>query len=613
MNNKSPKKKSKTRTNKSSSQKTSQRQDKSQSKPQIKSVRKNIPDRYSIKKSSEGSHIICLESPNLSVRIEKGKVFSENSGRKANDRTIFLDGACDAAPFIDVKRQVYNLDHHTGVVRSFTLSTCEQAAILVMKGLDLTEKNWNIWANDPDLDTVLAIWVLLNHVHLNDEDYSTISEILPILRLEGLIDGIGLELNHFTAFPKKLQEETNAKIEILRKKEIAVKKSGKWEESDFIEYTIQVLKKIDELVYHPEDFKDFKGLDELARVELDDKNSAVVYRADMGIYEIEQHLNKMYGKNPGLIVLQKRDGHYTLRKSDIFTPLDMNLIYDRLNLYDKNVSGKIPKNRWGGAGDIGGSPRTTGTYLNPSEIADIIRESFYKPNFLEKLVRISWTTFLGVGLAILGWICLGFWKFSDAFGFWILESFGLPLEIYTVVTVLYTTTLFFAIGRKIPWFYGMRIPAGNDWWLFFPITFLGALMGGAWIPLIGIVDAVPGISNILMLLSLPIAVEVLFRGIIHGQLVRMFRIQKSGGEWFVSTPVIISAMIYALAVVLSPVHFTFPIESFLGDFAWVSQMLGGFVFGLSAGLCRERSESIIPVVGFHFACILLVSLIQFVG
>lgn len=578
--------------------------------PSKKVASKKLPDRYSIKKSSEDSYITCLESPNLSVRIEKGKVFSESSARKSAERSIFLDGACDSPPFLDTKRQIYNLDHHTGVVRSFTLSTCEQAAILVLKGLDLGEKNWNIWANDPDLDTVLAIWILLNHVHLSDEGSSAIGNILPVLRLEGLIDGLGLELMYFTAFPKKLLEETNDKIDLLRKKEVSIKKSGKWEESNFLDYTLQALKRIDELIYHPEDFKDFKGLDELARIEIDEKTSAVVYSANMGIYEIEQHLNKVYGKNPGLIILQKSVGHYTIRKSDIFTPLDMNYIYDKLNLYDRNVSGRLPSNRWGGAGEIGGSPRETGTYLDPQEIAEITREAIHKPNFLEQLVRISWTGFLGLGIAILGWISIGFWKFSDSYGNWILESYGLPLEIYTGLLISYTAILFFLISWKRPWLYGVRIPTGNDWWFFFPGIFLGAVMGGAWIPDMDLSEAVSGFFNIFMLLLLPVFVEILFRGVLHGQLIELYRIQKPGGTWFISLPVLSTAVIYAMVVLFSPVHFAFPLENYLGGFAWIGQMAGGLVFGLSAGLCRERSESLVPVIGFHFACILLVSLIQ---
>ena len=64
---------------------------------------------------------------------------------------------------MDHERQVYNFDHHEGCVRAFTLASCEQTLVMYMKGLDLQGREWNIFANEPDLDTILAIWILLNH------------------------------------------------------------------------------------------------------------------------------------------------------------------------------------------------------------------------------------------------------------------------------------------------------------------------------------------------------------------------------------------------------------------------------------------------------------------
>ena len=152
-----------------------------------------LPDRYSVKELEEGKVLSCLEAPNISVRIERGKSVSGANARKAGERTIFLDGAAQSEPFMDHERQVYNLDHHDGVERSFTLATCEQALVLVRKGLNLSDKKWTIWANDPDLDTVLAVWILLNHMHLRKGDAPVYRAIVPLIRVEGIIDGLGLE------------------------------------------------------------------------------------------------------------------------------------------------------------------------------------------------------------------------------------------------------------------------------------------------------------------------------------------------------------------------------------------------------------------------------------
>lgn len=576
-----------------------------------KNNNKKIPDRYILKKSHEGNYITCLESPNIIVRIQKGKVFSESSAKRSPERTIFLDGACDSPPFLDLKRQIYNLDHHTGIIRSFTLSTCEQAAILVLKGLELVDKNWFVWANDPDLDTVLAIWVLLNHNYLFNKDEDTqINSIIPILRLEGLIDALGLELTHFSAFPKKLLEETTQKIDLLRKKEVQLKSQGKWESMDFHEYTVQILKKIDELIFHPDTFKDFKGFEELARCELDDKLSAVVYNADMGIYEIEQRLNRVYGRNPGLIILQKSPGHYTIRKSDLFTPLDMNHIYDKLNWYDKNVNGKHPNNRWGGAGEIGGSPRETGTALTPTELVEIIQETYRKPNLLERIIRISGIAFLGLGLPVLGWLLISIFKISESFYYLLLEYKGLP-PLYSILIVsIYSFSVFAIIGLKKYWFFGMKYPSGKDWWLFFPGFLLGASFNGTWIPPLKEGGLDLGIS-LLFCLILPFFNELLFRGVIHSLLAKIFKVQVAGGDWFVSYPVIIGSVVYALTVLFFPIHS----ESFFGSVVGYShyflQGIGALVLGFFSGICRERSESILPGAAFHILSVSFIWLILF--
>jgi hypothetical protein len=96
-----------------------------------------LPERYSIKSNGDERVLICLEAPNLNVHIEPGLVINASMARKSPSGTIFLDGVAQCEPFMDHERQVYNLDHHEGCVRAFTLATCEQTLVMYMKGLDL--------------------------------------------------------------------------------------------------------------------------------------------------------------------------------------------------------------------------------------------------------------------------------------------------------------------------------------------------------------------------------------------------------------------------------------------------------------------------------------------
>ena len=166
------------------------------------------------------------------IRVDRDLSLTTGAARKADGGTIFLDGVAQSAPFLDRERRVYNLDHPEGCVRPFTLSTCEQALVLVARGMDLREKPWQFYTNDPYLDVVLAVWVLCNSMHLQGEDSSIRSAVVPLVRLEGLIDSHGLELYELSAYPRQAVDEITGSLESLRESELQLKADGKWGETD---------------------------------------------------------------------------------------------------------------------------------------------------------------------------------------------------------------------------------------------------------------------------------------------------------------------------------------------------------------------------------------------
>src|SRR5437762_10574181 len=153
-----------------------------------------LPGRYRIKQDTTGAVLTCVEAPTVSVRVQRGLTVTAAAARSAAPGSIFLDGAAQGEPFLDPKREVYNLDHHEGCVRSFLLATCEQSMVLIRKGLDLRKRDWTVYANDADLDTVLAIWVLLNHLRLDDRGTATRPRAMPPARLQGVSDGQGRDM-----------------------------------------------------------------------------------------------------------------------------------------------------------------------------------------------------------------------------------------------------------------------------------------------------------------------------------------------------------------------------------------------------------------------------------
>jgi membrane protease YdiL (CAAX protease family) len=527
--------------------------------------------------------------------------------RNAAPGSIFLDGAAQGQPFLDPKREVYNLDHHQGCVRAFTLATCEQAMVLIRNGLDLRQRDWTVHANDADLDTVLAIWVLLNHLRLNDASGETRARIMPLLRLEGAIDAHGLELQDLCALPPSLLAETEDWIAQLREQELAFKARGRWLGLGLVEYTAELLRAVDGLVYPPQQFDDVEEVEELARTGIAGDSIAIVCRATVGIYEVERQLRRLHGKRLGVIALQTSASTYSLRQVDPYLPATLAQVYTLLNLVDPAAGGYRSANRWGGSAEIGGSPRSTGTRVAPEQIARVCRQAFDTPSRLQRFFRIAGAALRSVDIMVAA--------LASVF---VLGLFGDPVALrsrlapnlggqFSVLLGALGAAVFLLRGVRAPGVHGLRRPAGVDWCFVLPFALVGALAGGVWIP------AVHGASTLrwtepLGVLALPLAAEVIFRGLFHGGLVTRFRMQRCGGPWFLSWPAIVSAVLYALwGALLQLPSIALARAMPWGTSAW-PPLLGAVVFGAAAGMARERSGSIVPPILLHWFCVAAVLL-----
>jgi hypothetical protein len=525
------------------------------------------------------------------------------TARKAPPGTIYLDGAAEGGPFLDVEKAVFNLDHHEGCVRSFTLATCEQAMVMIRKGLDFQSRDWTIYANDPDLDTVLAIWLLLNHMRLNDADTEIRRKTMPLVRLQGAIDAHGLEMQELCGFPPELQKSAFAELERLRSREVALKKEGKWQEIDFLQYTADVLRAIDAMIYSSHHFEGVLEVEELARAEIGQSQLAIVCRGEAGIYEVEPQLRRLHGKRLGVIILQTGPNTYTLRQVDTFLPATLESAYERLNLIDPAAGNRRSGNRWGGSEEIGGSPRATGTSLTPQQIAAALTQAYRKPTTGQRLralaVMLLGTTAVMAGSMtatyFLGWL--------DGPAGSIESHFRNQAGVFVGVLSALSGLLLLAAFRSGPKLFGFCMPAGFDWLVLFPGALLGGVAGGAWIFAAAVTSPQRLLgrhwTELAVAISFPIVAEVLFRGLAHGTLAQRFPTQHAGGRWFLSWPVFISSVLYAL----------WSLPPFLPFFSRGVELTlaGALLFGISSGMARERSESLLPCLLFHWACLPLLA------
>jgi membrane protease YdiL (CAAX protease family) len=576
-------------------------------------VLRRLPQRYIIKDSDDSQILTCLEAPNISVHIEAGLTVSASVAHKSSPGTIYLDGVARCEPFMNVEKQIYNFDHHEGCLRPFTLSTCEQVLIMILKGLDLRGRDWKVFANEPDLDTVLAIWLLLNHVRISRKNSDDPNKLYALVRLEGIIDAHGLEMSNLSAFSPNLLKKTKKLIDYLRAEEINLKKDAIWEETDYLEYTALILHKIDRIIYKSRDFNDFKELKELARAEIGGHRIAVVVEAELGIYELEPYLNRIYGESLGLAILKKGEDIYTLRRMDPFMPAGLNDVYQKLNAIDPAVSCRKNSSQWGGSDDIGGSPRGIQTKLTPKEIIQACRDAFQKTSFVDHMIRFFYALYL-VGV-IIGAAAICKFFFLSNFSIdgasqtlWLFKS-----DLFFFAALIFFTALILVIVSRARWQrFGIRRPVGKDWWLLLPIVMLAAFAKGVYVPLRFFPILGFDKTLIYMIFIIPLALELLFRGLVHGILAKGAAVQSCRSGWFFSYPTVASAILYGAFIVYLVLLPNIP-QGVLPMKVMLSCLFAAIAFGIAAGFVRERSQSVFPAMLFHAAVMSIFIFLNFIS
>jgi hypothetical protein len=560
-----------------------------------------LPERYEIRESDEGRFLCCDEAPRLRISIDRKHSFSETEARLLGGRTILLDGTGRFGPLLDNSAKLYNLDHHEGCQRMFTLATCEQALILVHSGLGLSEGDWTAYANEPDLDTVLAIWCLLNYARLLRLSDASRDVLLPLIRLEGAIDANGTEFAELCGLPADVLRDSKRRLDRLHAIEESMRRRGIWSEVDLLQYTLEILREIDALVFTSADFSDYGRVEEVyGHVEIGERCVAVACRDRAGIYEVERNLKKRWGDQLGIVALEKEARHYTLRRSAPLAAIDLQDAYEKLNLVDAAVDGRPPGKRWGGSDSIGGSPRPAGTDLTPREILKALDLAYHKPKALQTMRRVAWLGLASAGLLLILALAGRASAFLPELPRWVAPEsvrFGVFALIAGLGAVLAARA---ASGRRL-WLFGVRRPARRDWVWLAPLVIAGAIPARGWFP----ADVVPEPRALAATLGVIVltatALELWFRGLIHGSVMLESGAQSVGGPWFVSRATVVSGVLYA--VVTAGASLSWIRASATEPLGSVERLLlvaaGALLAGSCLAMIRERSLSLWPGVALQ--------------
>jgi hypothetical protein len=549
-----------------------------------------LPRRYKLRGGGgEPTHLLCDEAPRLKVQVRRDYAFSLSEAKELGERVILLDGAGAFGPLLDNKRRLYNLDHHQDCERTFTLATCEQALLMVTSGLGLGEGDWRVYANEPDLDTVLALWCLLNHARLKDLRPEARDILYPLIRLEGAIDANGTELAEVCGLPNAVYEKARKSLDELLEREKGVKGGGDWQTLDLEAYTAEMLSAVDRMIYSVEDFRGYASIEEVyGHVEIGERSVAVLCRDDSGIYAVEKLLKERWGDQLGVIALEREPGHYTLRRASTLSDVDLNAAYSLLNQLDPHVDGRPPGKRWGGSESIGGSPRQGGSAFGPSDLLRVLGHAFEPVNRWRRLRTAMQSTLLVAVLVGLG----------VAAGAELLPGFGHAgaAAAGALIVLLGGVLVSRSASKRRMWLYGWRRPGGKRWLL--PATFAALLA----VPLRGLFPTpaafTPGgvVGALVGIALLVLAFEVCFRGLVHGLLLRHARLPGPDDRAQITYPAAVSALLYAivatglcLPAIWSGIQPTLPpVEETALVFL---AALGG---GLLLARVRERSLSLWP-------------------
>jgi hypothetical protein len=471
---------------------------------------------------------------------------------------------------------------------------------MILKGMNLRGRDWRVFATEPDLDTVLAIWLILNHVRVQQKEFGGLNRLCALVRLEGIIDSHGLEMVAFSGFAPKPLTKTKKMIEYLRAEEVDLKSKGAWKENDFLEHAALILHKVDRVVYTSEELGDVKDVQELARVVFGDNLIAAVVETQLGIYEAEPYLDRLYGESLGLVILKKDEGTYTLRSLDPFMPGDLNAVYKILNFIDPAVRGRPEGNRWGGSADIGGSPRGAGgTRLTPHQIAKACADAFQKPSPGGNVIRFIHSLVITSAITGLSTVCASL-PFFDA---WFSRThtgnlFAKTHFTFFVWVFFFTLVCLGIYAHRRPWQFGFALPSGRSWWILLPFVFFSVMGTGIYFPYKGANLLSSPETIAYLIVAIPLASEFLFRSLVHGILINPNNVRSYDNRRFFSFPCVASGSLYAvcmLCILLYPDY----LQNGFQVKATAECLLAALVTGLSTALVRERSQSVLPAILFH--------------
>jgi len=278
--------------------------------------------------------------------------------------SIALDGYVKGPPRFSIQGPYANFNHHEGVARIATRSTCAQVYFYIRLGLLDTfqkkgEPNARVYINDVDQDVCLSYWLLKNSEKLEGLRFENI--LFQLILFEDILDASAgaYPINpdnpqirrQAWIYEPYTQARTDGSIYSMSKKEM----------KDILR---SVCDRIDAAI---------RGRN--GEIELDTRFEKIGGGSgwQMILEEGPYARTKLFSENIKAyvaLVESREDAYaYTIGKMSPFVMFPLERIYEALN---KTEGLSSQENCWGGSAIIGGSPRKTGSRLSPEKVEKVI-------------------------------------------------------------------------------------------------------------------------------------------------------------------------------------------------------------------------------------------------
>lgn len=328
------------------------------------SYREEISSELAARLSHEYREIIA---PGMNMIVFPGMEISWDEFRNISPRfSIALDGLVGDAPLYDAQEVKANFNHHQNVNRLATRSTSGQVHMAIKAGLmDAFRENGiaqaNIYVNDPDQDSSLAVWLITHHERLTGIRSEPL--ISKIVAVEDFIDSAA------GGFPFDPRSVLMQELAWVFDPYVQARMAGRIRSMEGAEMS-NVITAIGERIDRYTMGKAFcQELD--TRYDIMGGGQSWKMIEEKGFYARAALFTQGIDAFVSFLGEENSRYHYSIGKRSPYIPFPIDELYAALNIAE-TVQPGAP--RWGGGDTIGGSPRRIGSSFSPKDVEGIINE-----------------------------------------------------------------------------------------------------------------------------------------------------------------------------------------------------------------------------------------------